>query len=205
MAGTSGIVYVNGDGKPQRGTLRIVHVDDGPCVVENTITGEIFERTCATCYRNTSTEPRRTVTCDLMYWHEERFNPLMECSECIPLALASKKRLEVRDELIALASKNEGELLNCIYRFINYSNEIIYIGKAKDLKKRLKNHKHLSDECYSEIWKIEYCEFNSEYDMDFAERYFIPKVSPKYNTVLSNRSLGVCINELDEKIWYEFR
>ena len=28
---------------------------------------------------------------------------------------------------------------NCVYRFVNENNEIIYIGKAKDLRNRINN------------------------------------------------------------------
>ena len=40
---------------------------------------------------------------------------------------------------------------NCVYRFINKENEIIYIGKSKNLEKRLKGHDHLPNKCYEEI------------------------------------------------------
>lgn len=93
---------------------------------------------------------------------------------------------------------------NCIYRFLNKNNEIIYIGKAKNLKQRLNNHTHLPKECYEEKDRIEYIKFNSEDDMDFAERYFIQKINPKYNTILSDKSIHISCEELENKEWLDY-
>ena len=41
---------------------------------------------------------------------------------------------------------------NCIYRFLNKNKEVIYVGKAKDLNKRLSTHKHLDIECYKPFY-----------------------------------------------------
>lgn len=88
---------------------------------------------------------------------------------------------------------------NCIYRFKDEDENIIYVGKAKNLKNRLENHKHLPKECYSEQAYIEYTCFDNEYEMDFAERYYIQKLNPKYNTVLANKPISFSSKELDEK------
>ena len=90
---------------------------------------------------------------------------------------------------------------NCVYRFLNKDNEIIYIGKAKDLDNRIKTHEHLPKECYLERYKIEFCEFETEDDMDFAERYFIPKYNPKYNTVFKGKSITIKLPQLDNINW----
>lgn len=94
---------------------------------------------------------------------------------------------------------------NCVYRFINKDGEIIYIGKAKFINQRLNNHKHLSEECYKEVDIIEYCIFETEYEMDLAERYYIPKIKPKYNTMLSNNTLNISISEFDNKDWLVYK
>ena len=70
---------------------------------------------------------------------------------------------------------------NCVYRFLNKNNEVIYIGKATDLNQRMKNHNHLPEECYKERIRVEYIKFKTEDDMNLAERYFILKCNPKYN------------------------
>lgn len=90
---------------------------------------------------------------------------------------------------------------NCVYRFINDKEEIIYIGKAKDLKNRLKTHTHLPKECYEERNSIEYIEFNTEDDIDLAERYFITKLKPKYNTLLKDKDVTINIEKLDLCTW----
>lgn len=90
---------------------------------------------------------------------------------------------------------------NCVYRFLNKDDEVIYIGKAKNLKNRLHNHKHLPKECYEERVTIEYIEFKTEDDMDFAERYFIPKYKPKYNYIYATRDLSVVVRDFDKQQW----
>ena len=93
---------------------------------------------------------------------------------------------------------------NWVYRFLNKYNEIIYIGKAKYLKNRISSHNHLPEECYKEIVIIEYIEFDTEHDMDFAERYFISKENPKYNTVLSDKDFTLNLVEFDIKKWNKY-
>lgn len=95
-------------------------------------------------------------------------------------------------------------LTNCVYRFLDDENEIIYIGKAKNLKTRLNNHEHLPEECYLERVKTEFLLFETEDDMDFAERYYIPKYKPKYNVIWSAREITINIPMLDEKKWIEY-
>lgn len=94
---------------------------------------------------------------------------------------------------------------NCVYRFLNKDNEIIYIGKTKDLDNRIKTHEHLPKECYLERYKIEYCTFETEDDMDFAERYFVPKYNPKYNTVLKGKSITLELPQLDNINWVLYK
>lgn len=86
---------------------------------------------------------------------------------------------------------------NCIYRFLDEDENIIYIGKSKNLKKRLEGHNHLSDECYSERAYIDYACFENEYEMDFAERYYIQKSNPKYNSKLVDKPISFTSTELD--------
>lgn len=86
---------------------------------------------------------------------------------------------------------------NCIYRFLDEYENIIYIGKAKNLYKRLESHKHLPEECYLERAYIDYACFENEYEMDFAERYYIQKLRPKYNSQLANKPISFTSKELD--------
>ncbi len=68
-----------------------------------------------------------------------------------------------------------------LYRFKDMNDNIIYIGKANDINKRLKNHEHLSEQCYNEIATIEYTVIDNKADRDILEIYFITKLKPKYN------------------------
>ena len=54
---------------------------------------------------------------------------------------------------------------------------------------------------YDERVKIEYIEFKTEDDMDFAERYYIMIFNPKYNTALSDKDFNLKSMELDVKKW----
>lgn len=93
---------------------------------------------------------------------------------------------------------------NCVYRFLNKDNEIIYIGKAKNLSARLSTHTHLPKECYDEKVEVEYIEFKTEDDMGFAERYYIMKFNPKYNTILSDKDFNLKSIDLDIKVWKKY-
>lgn len=93
------------------------------------------------------------------------------------------------------------ENINCIYRFKNSCDEIIYIGKAKNLKNRLNSHNHLPKECYMERKKIEFTMFETEDDMDFAERYYIPKIKPKYNDQMKDREITFNISNFNDVKW----
>ena len=69
-----------------------------------------------------------------------------------------------------------------LYRFKNKQGEIIYIGKADDIHKRLKGHKHLEPEQYQEVAVIEYAIVNNKADRDIIETMLISQINPKYNT-----------------------
>ena len=92
-------------------------------------------------------------------------------------------------------------MTNCVYRFLNESDEVIYVGKAKNLKSRLGSHTHLPPECYEERRKIEYVMFETEADMDFAERYYISKYKPTFNVAMVERDITINTFELDTKVW----
>ena len=44
-------------------------------------------------------------------------------------------------------------MIYCVYRFIGKNREILYIGKADNLKHRLNGHTHLPEECYKRTKK----------------------------------------------------
>lgn len=96
------------------------------------------------------------------------------------------------------------KLSNCIYRFLNQQGDVIYIGKAKDLQRRLKNHNHLPEECYKERVVVEFTIFETESDMDLAERYYIPKYKPKYNQMMAENMITVELSKFDSSKWYQY-
>ncbi len=80
-----------------------------------------------------------------------------------------------------------------VYRYYNTAKEIIYIGKAKDLKKRVssyfsKNHRQ-DQKTYrlvKEIADIQYTVVNTEFDALLLENNLIKKSQPKYNILLKD-------------------
>lgn len=80
-----------------------------------------------------------------------------------------------------------------VYRFYNSENELIYIGKAKSLKKRVNsyftkaagvNRKTLK--LVSEIANLEYTVSDTEFDALLLENNFIKQNQPKYNILLKD-------------------
>ena len=92
------------------------------------------------------------------------------------------------------------------YRFLTFAGEVIYVGRAENLVNRLESHAksgHLSALCYNRVDKVEFCTFESEDDLDIAERYYIAKYQPEYNVVFKNKKYFL-ISELDNKQWKEY-
>lgn len=80
-----------------------------------------------------------------------------------------------------------------VYRFYNDASELIYIGKAKNIKKRVSsyfnknagvNRKTLR--LVSEIANIEYTIADTEFDALLLENNFIKQHQPKYNILLKD-------------------
>lgn len=86
-----------------------------------------------------------------------------------------------------------------VYRFLNTNNEVIYIGRSKDLKNRISSHNHLSEDCYKEIDRIEYIKCLNDDESSIYERYYINILNPKYNSQYKNNSEFSF--ELPEKEW----
>ena len=75
--------------------------------------------------------------------------------------------------------------MNYVYYFLNYDDEIIYVGRTNDIKRRMKEHfvkGHLDKSCYEEVNKIMFAKVNdSKYDTEICETLLINKYKPKYN------------------------
>jgi excinuclease ABC subunit C len=79
-----------------------------------------------------------------------------------------------------------------VYQYFSRRKEVIYVGKAKDLRKRVssyfvKNHKHTKTaRLVKEIVDIKFTIVNSEYDALMLENTLIKKLRPKYNVALKD-------------------
>jgi excinuclease ABC subunit C len=80
-----------------------------------------------------------------------------------------------------------------VYRFYNSENVLIYVGKAKSLKKRVgsyfnkqSQYNRKTERLVSEIRKIEYTIAESEFDALLLENNFIKQNQPKYNILLKD-------------------
>ena len=78
-----------------------------------------------------------------------------------------------------------------VYKYYNESQELIYVGKAKSLKKRVSSYfvkntgvNHKTRRMVREIRKIEITLVNSEFDALLLENNLIKKTQPKYNILL---------------------
>lgn len=71
-----------------------------------------------------------------------------------------------------------------VYKFVDYDNEIIYIGKTKNLERRMQQHffnGHLPKTCYNNVCKIFFIIVDGKTNMDMMETFLINKYHPKYN------------------------
>ena len=89
--------------------------------------------------------------------------------------------------------KQGSQIMHYLYQFLDKLDTPIYIGITGDIKTRINTQHfgkggHLSDECYEEAYMVLYCQCLSEDDAKIRERYFINKLSPKYNNKMKNGS-----------------
>lgn len=80
-----------------------------------------------------------------------------------------------------------------VYRFLNKNGKIIYIGKAKDLKKRVSSyfsrsqgHSYRISSMVRQIVDLEYTITNSEIEALLLENNLIKNHQPKYNILLKD-------------------
>jgi excinuclease ABC subunit C len=80
-----------------------------------------------------------------------------------------------------------------VYKFYNQEDVLIYIGKAKSIKKRVSSYFSKSSginrktlRLVSEIDKIDYTVSNTEFDALLLENNFIKQNQPKYNILLKD-------------------
>lgn len=80
-----------------------------------------------------------------------------------------------------------------VYKFLNKDNTVIYVGKAKSLRKRvssyfLQNKEHTSKVrvMVAQIVDLEYIEVDTEYDALLLENNLIKALQPRYNILLKD-------------------
>ncbi|MEY3376531.1 MAG: hypothetical protein RL463_841 [Bacteroidota bacterium] len=79
-----------------------------------------------------------------------------------------------------------------IYKYFDVGGELIYIGKAKNIKKRVSsyftksNHSYKTSELVRRIQKIEFTIVKSEHDALLLENALIKEFKPKYNIELKD-------------------
>ncbi len=80
-----------------------------------------------------------------------------------------------------------------VYKFYNQQHDLIYVGKAKNLKKRVSSYFNRSAgssrktrKMVSEITSIEFTIVNSEFDALLLENSLIKENQPKYNILLKD-------------------
>ncbi|UGO50977.1 GIY-YIG nuclease family protein [Bacillus phage vB_BanS_Nate] len=94
-----------------------------------------------------------------------------------------------------------------VYRFLNKLNEVIYVGRTNNLKRRMtyehfSKYGHLPQQCYQECGTVEFMEIESETEMKIYELYLINKYNPKYN-VIENKNDDFTFNL--EEHWTEYK
>lgn len=96
------------------------------------------------------------------------------------------------------------------YQYYNESHTIIYVGKAKNLKRRVSSYFHKEVDRYktkvlvSKIWDISYTVVNSEEDALLLENSLIKKYNPRYNVLLKDGKTypSICVtNEYYPRIF----
>lgn len=68
-----------------------------------------------------------------------------------------------------------------IYKYLDACNEVIYVGQAKDWKRRYYQHRQHDKKMMSKVYKIYIMECQDKLEMDILELYFIQYYNPKYN------------------------
>lgn len=94
-----------------------------------------------------------------------------------------------------------------VYRFMNNLDQVIYVGKTKNsLSKRFKSHRHLPDDCYASVKRIEYISCLSESDMTIKEIFYINKYSHENHITYNVADATAPSKEIelnDEWIFYD--
>lgn len=117
----------------------------------------------------------------------------------------NEKRLSLLKNIVASMPDKPGS-----YQFYDQDDVIIYVGKAKSLKKRVASYFHKEVDRFktkvlvSKIHNIKYTVVNTEEDALLLENNLIKKYSPRYNVLLKDGKTypSICItNEAFPRIF----
>jgi len=92
-----------------------------------------------------------------------------------------------------------------IYKFIGEDENVLYVGKAKDLKKRVTSYFNKNQKIYKvkllvrNAIKIDYTVVHSEHDALLLESTLIKRYQPRYNVMLKDGKTYVYIRIRNEK------
>ncbi|HNP17336.1 MAG TPA: excinuclease ABC subunit UvrC [Fulvivirga sp.] len=93
-----------------------------------------------------------------------------------------------------------------VYKFFNKDHKLIYVGKAKSLKKRVysyfnksASHNRKTNKLVSEITTFDFTVVNSEFDALLLENNLIKENQPKYNILLKDDKTFPYICILNER------
>ena len=98
-----------------------------------------------------------------------------------------KKGLEVLKANVKLAPETPG-----VYRMLDINGKVLYVGKAKNIKKRINSYTHINkltlrlQRMVSEIHKMEFIVVENENRALVVENELIKKFNPKYNILLKD-------------------
>lgn len=89
------------------------------------------------------------------------------------------------------------------YQFYDKDHQIIYVGKAKNLKNRVSSYFRKEVDRYktkvlvSKVWDITYTVVNTEEDALLLENSLIKKYNPRYNVLLKDGKTypGICVTK----------
>lgn len=93
------------------------------------------------------------------------------------------------------------DTLFCIYKYVDFNNNIVYIGKTKNLTRRCYQHNQ-EDKFKNFKGNIYYFSCASEQEMDMLEYVMINKYHPLLNVQFNSYHIQT---DLNEPVWKHFK
>lgn len=117
------------------------------------------------------------------------------------IAMNKEENLKRIDHLKSIALSMPGKPGS--YQFYDQDHQIIYVGKAKNLKNRVSSYFRKEVDRYktkvlvSKVWNITYTVVNTEEDALLLENSLIKKYNPRYNVLLKDGKTypSICVTK----------